>query len=692
MNVWPLVRKSRVAAPRRSIPRVNLRSLSLLAGATVLGVFSAALALRLRTGASLPLLAAGGLHVFLAGMVWLGLALVQMLQRPNDPAVRWFAVAGLGHALALTTAAVEPWSLGPLWTALVLLGWCAGAAALVGLVAQLAPAARGPSLLCLAVTPAVATFAVGGLERWALGLVVGLPVAALGATLVTRLRAPDLVVRQQSTWLASGLGLYAASTFVAVVARVHLGASEWVGDLAVLASVAAPVAVTWALQRTRLLEAGRSLVDLAMGTLLVALALALTARGYEAWADLAAPRTLALTAALGALLVALALRGRSTLTAALQTRLFPARARRAEALDALASLADDGPPARFAERCARRLPEVVGATDARFWWTEREGVLAGVDRDGLGSTARLPVPGRLWTLLTAFGAPMMREDLASVPFEAAELAWLDSPARATLFVPFVHGNTLVGVLTLGSGSGGSATEVPQALAAFADTVAPRLAARVAVARAEAVGRLRERVATLRSTELQAASAHAFSTSLQRVAGHLRLRAATGLDDAPEAGRALARLEELLGVLATWDVPRRARPTALRPSIDDALRLLGEDLDRARVEVLVDPSVDALHVQGEPEPLLLLFIDLLQDSERALADFPGPRRLELSRRVLDRNGRVGLTLRDTGHARGALREARFERVLARLFGTVTAEVGDDGGHVVVLTFPWAPPPA
>jgi hypothetical protein len=24
--------------------------------------------------------------------------------------------------------------------------------------------------------------------------------------------------------------------------------------------------------------------------------------------------------------------------------------------------------------------------------------------------------------------------------------------------------------------------------------------------------------------------------------------------------------------------------------------------------------------------------------------------------------------------------------------VAAEVGDDGGHVVVLTFPWAPPPA
>jgi hypothetical protein len=49
------------------------------------------------------------------------------------------------------------------------------------------------------------------------------------------------------------------------------------------------------------------------------------------------------------------------------------------------------------------------------------------------------------------------------------------------------------------------------------------------------------------------------------------------------------------------------------------------------------------------------------------------------------------VRDTGPPRVLSRAPRLERLLAHLLATRAAEVPPEGGHALLLTLPWAPPP-
>ena len=668
------------------------RSLSLLLGAVVLGVLAAALALRLRAGTPIAELAAGGLHVCLAGLVWLGVPLVLALQRPADVAVRWFMLAGLGHALALMIVAVAPWSLGPAWAMLATASWALGALALVGLVVSIDAVARRAALGALLGAPLVLALASGPALPRSVALVAGGAVVAAAAALALRQRAVEAVARHQGVWLTAGLGLHAAVVVVAALAASWTPRAAWLVDAGLVVSVVAPVACALALQRARLLEASRDLVEVTAGVVTAGVALGVTLRVSGLWASLPPERALALTLLLGLGLGLVALRARPALVRWLRPRVFPVQSAQAEALRAVLASVQMPSPAALAHACARRIPEIAGAAHARLWWSERPGELNTVDPSGALHRAHVAAPGRLWALLTAFGAPMRREDAAGVAFDAAEQRWLDTAApEARVYVPWTHEGALVGVLALSTLPSEAQSERLDALRALSLTGAPRLAAWVGVAAAESQGALRERVALLQAAEARSATARQHTAALQRVGGYLRGVAAQGPDISGECGRALARTEEMLSALATAIEPRRARPVAVRPVVEDALLYLAPLTARAQVQVVVATSLDDLAVQAEADALLLLMIDALEEALTSLATWEGPRLVELARRPLERNGRIGVLVRDTGPPRVLSRAPRLERLLAHLLATRAAEVPPEGGHALLLTLPWAPPP-
>jgi hypothetical protein len=251
-----------------------IRLVALLAAAVTLGVFGATLAHHLR---ALPADVArgvtlGGLSGFLAGLIWLGVGLTLLLQRPAARPERAFFGAAIGMSLALFLDA-------------------GGASTLGGGFALARDAAATAGGLLLAI---LATTITSPTPRFALVAALATPlawfvlpralaftapaVAALLITLRGRQAGRAFTTRQQATWLVAGLVALVAGAMTGAVLAPAGSAMEaaWARDLAALLSLAVPFTAALSLQKIRLLEADRIVTTLGVGTLLASGALVAT--------------------------------------------------------------------------------------------------------------------------------------------------------------------------------------------------------------------------------------------------------------------------------------------------------------------------------------------------------------------------------------------------------------------------------
>ena len=648
-NVAPL----RFSAPPAETSRVStssFRMAALLGAAVALGAFSATLTHHLRVvpAAESGVAALAGVAPFVAGLLWLGIGLTFVLQRPDESAVRWLHGTALAAAFGLFVDAGGAGVLGGRFAVFrdVALGLAGAAAAIFALRVAPAPRRLRDAGAALALVAAVVLpTRLAPLPFLLLALVF----AARG-----REHLPEFTARQQSTWLLAGLGgglggLVAA----AVLSLVQPG--DWARDLAALSSLAIPIGAALSLQKVALLDADRRVGALAVGTGLVCVAVVVTDALHTALAPLPTAQRLLLTSAAGLLLLLTAGALRRPLTERLRDTLFPEGRRLREALRQCVADLLRLPPEPYMRAVAARLGEALGIGakgSVSLYAVAPDGTLHGFDHRGRALSGRLRPRGALWSLAAAFGAPLSAAELETVAIEPIERFWLEAAgAETAALVPLVFDDRPVGLLHIArTDRTRLADEAWRALSRFADTVADPFAAAHRRAAEAAAATAATRLDALELRLRAARDARSLRRGLQGIAGHLRRAGAADAPPAAEAAQQASVCDVLFDQLAEWDMTFNRHVIRLGDVLEDALLAVTPALLEARIEVDLQDDARDEEVFSDPGPLAVLIRDALDESIARLANFPGPRVLHLSAGAAqDAPGFLGVRILDSAAA-------------------------------------------
>lgn len=632
-----------------------LRATAFVLVAATLGVFTARLS------------AAGSLDVdavatpFVAGLVWLGAALVLVMRYARTPGA------------SLATLAL----------------WLAGSGWLLhGVVPQMGVArAAGAAVLLHLTLDGRRRLAVAGYvvcaALWfvspALGEAFPL-VAAAGCAHFAHLRAPSFTRRRQAAWLDAGL----------TVAALGVAAAPWLPTGAVaLMSLAAPVAVVAAIAKYRLLDADAfvsgAIVDLLLAAPLAAALLWLhLVVGPDVW--LLAMMGFVLGAAwLGARALVHARRGVGPLA---RVERLADEIRRAEHL------------AHALGRLCGSLRELLGVRDARYLLHEGDGRLRVFSYVGARGVVRLRAQGRLLTYATAFGAPVFSEDLRAEPLDAAEEALLAEVAGGTaLLVPCAAGDALAGLVQIAPRADGSPID-PRTYRALA-----RLGGRLGDL-VDPLWWLDRQTVHLRAERglVEAARVLTLATAARDVARRLRptleyMRGLAATED--RAADILADLELLTTDLVVAEAPGGRAVFEVATWLDETADLLLPEAEIHLVTLQVES--DEISLDGDADHLRLALRLLFGNALDTLADWPGPRQIVLSARS-DASG-VRLGVADSGPPRApatdhpwsdprGLRAATAARVARQHGGRLELDSAVDGlrATLVLPAARLSPPPA
>jgi len=629
------------------------RLVALLAAAVPLGVFGATLTHHLRTlppevarSASL-----GELSGFLAGLIWLGVGLTLLLQRPAVRSERAFFGAALGMSTALFLDAGGAGALG------------AGFA-----LARDAAAAMGGVLLAVLaafISSPPARFGVAAAMLVPLAwLVLPRPlaftapaVAALLISLHGRQAGRAFTTRQQATWLGAGLVALLAGAVTGAVLSPANGATEaaWSRDLAALLSLAVPFTAALSLQKVRLLEADRIVTTLGVGTLLAAGALVATIAVHGLLAPLPVERRALLTGGFALLAVLTAARLRENAALRVLDLLFPERGRLRAALQEAGADVYTQPFDVFAARLADRLGLAFEA-DVVIWHVDGAGRMRGLRADATPEIAALRPQGRLWALCAVFGAPLSADDLAEVPLEPGEARWLHGDRATAALLPLVFDGRPAGFVQLGMpatavGLPAITDEIWRGLAELAAELAGPFATSAARARAELEAITTARLATHRERLRRDRDARMLQRGLQGIAAHLRRRAASFESDATEAGAQANVCEMLLSECAAWEAVFERRLQPLEPILHAVLLARAEQLRGARIEVELDLEAATVLVFTDADALAVVLLEALDGILGVLGNCAGPRLLRIATGPLrEAPGFLELRLEDSGPPR------------------------------------------
>lgn len=628
-----------------------IRLVALLAAAVTLGVFGATLAHHLR---ALPADVArgvtlGGLSGFLAGLIWLGVGLTLLLQRPAARPERAFFGAAIGMSLALFLDA-------------------GGASTLGGGFALARDAAATAGGLLLAI---LATTITSPTPRFALVAALATPlawfvlpralaftapaVAALLITLRGRQAGRAFTTRQQATWLVAGLVALVAGAMTGAVLAPAGSAMEaaWARDLAALLSLAVPFTAALSLQKIRLLEADRIVTTLGVGTLLASGALVATVAVNDLLTPLPVERRALLTGTFALLAMLTAGRVRDPIAARVLDALFPERRRLRTALQEAETDVYTQPYDVFATRLAERLGRALHA-DVVVWQVDTTGRLRGQGAQGTPELAALRPQGRLWALCAVFGAPLSADDLSEIPLEPAEARWLHDGRTTAALLPLVFGDRPVGFIQFGLvriGPPAFTDEAWRGLAELALALAGPFDASAARARAELEAVTAARLAAHRERLRRGRDARMLQRGLHGVAAHLRRRAASFGPDAPDAGTQANVCEVLLSECAVWEAAFERRLQALGPVLDTVLLARADLLRSARIEVDLDPDAAAALVFTDADALAVVLLEALDGVLGVLAHCAGPRLIRVTAGPLrEAPGFLELRLEDSGPPR------------------------------------------
>lgn len=629
------------------------RLVALLAAAVTLGVFGATLAHHLR---ALPPEVArsvtlGGLSGFLAGLIWLGVGLTLLLQRPAARPERAFFGAALGMSTALFLDAGGAGTLGGGFALARDAAATAGGVLLAGLAAFItSPSPR------FAIAAAVATPLAWFVLPRALAFTAP-AVAALLITLRGRQAGRAFTTRQQATWLGAGLVALVAGAMTGAVLSPAGSALEaaWARDLAALLSLAVPFTAALSLQKVRLLEADRIVTTLGVGTLLAAGALVATVAVNDLLTPLPVERRALLTGAFALLAMLTAARLREPAAARVLDVLFPERRRLRAALQDAGADVYTQPYDVFAARLADRLGRALEA-DVVIWHVDGTGRLRGLRADATPEIAALRPQGRLWALCAVFGAPLSADDLAEVPLEPVEARWLHGHRETAALLPLVFDDRPVGFIQLGSpasaaGRSGFTDEAWRGLAELAADLAGAFDASAARARDELEAVTAARLAAHRERLRRGRDARMLQRGLQGVAAHLRRRAASFESDATDAGAQANVCEVLLSECAAWEAAFERRLQALGPVLDTVLLARADLLRSARIEVDLDPDAAAALVFTDADALAVVLLEALDGILGVLAHCAGPRLVRITAGPLrEAPGFLELRLEDSGPPR------------------------------------------
>lgn len=653
----------------------------------------------------LGVVAAFGLPAFVAGLVWLGTALLLLLRRSAEGA-RWLLFGGLllgGAGWLLAAPSAWPDALAdpdPLPAVLRATGGALLFHFCLGFIAadddRVAP--RIGALMGYFVTAAAwtATYARGG---YALHAAVPLLLCA-GLLTVARRDLGGFTRRRQASWLIAGFALSGLGELLAPPLAEPAAATS----VAALLSIAAPLGIAAALFKVRLLEADRllggALLDL---LLLVPVALA-TAGTLHATAGLpASQRALWGLAVAGAGLAVLLL-VRRPLARVVGRRLGGADARAAGDLPSLADPLmrtadlDEGLTTLCREVAAR-----LAVADVRYLLHHGGGELAVFDLEGPRvAPLRLRPQGRLLSFTSAFRAPVFAADLRAAALDEQELACLGALAggETALLVPCPSGEELAGLLQIAPRRDGRAIGAASyaALAVLGERLGP------------VVDRLWEQARAARQIDAAARQGEAaLRCTLAWVARDVGWRVRPALDllygsasRLPEAAAdAAARLESLLGDLSAADAPLADTWFDACRWLDDVADQLTREAEVGQVSLEVRTPTAAVALRGDAAALGLALLLLAADALRVLADWTGPRHLTLALGTSP----AGAVLRidDTGPARRAEPEppwhgpagaplrglylAVADRVVRQHGGRLDRHPGPDGlGLRVVIALP------